>query len=105
MQLPITVLIDRQPPLARLLCRGDIVALKLLADGRLRIERLDGSHAEATIEPETTVYRSLVILRLRTDGRVESLALPRAATGSEGHRSLRVWLRWRGHESDGARAT
>lgn len=81
--------------MARLFCRGDIVALKLLADGKLWIERLDGSHAEATVEPETTVYRSLVILCMRADDRVESLVLPQVATGNEGHRRLRVWLKWR----------
>lgn len=95
MQLPITVMIDRQPSLVRLFCRGDIVALTLCADGRLRIERNDGSQDEAQIEPGTTVYSGLVILRLRVNGQVESMVLPRAATGSDHHRRLRVWLKWR----------
>ena len=95
MQLPITISIDRMPLLARLLCRGDIVALTLLADGRIEAERRDGSLDMAQVEPGTTLFSNLVILRLRVAGRVESLVLPHAATGAAAHRQLRVWLRWR----------
>lgn len=95
MQLPITISIDRRQPLARLLCRGDIAALTLRADGRLEVERMDGSRCQAGIESGTTVYSRLVILRVRIDDHVESLVLPHAAIGSDAHRRLRVWLKWK----------
>lgn len=95
MQLPFTVPIGRQHPLARMLCRGDSIALTLLPDGRLRIRRRDDSQGDAEVESGTTVYPSLAILRLRVNGRAETLVLPRAATGSDAHRRLRVWLKWR----------
>jgi len=94
-QLPITILIDRTRLLAKLLCRGDIVALTLCADGRLRIERNDGSLDEAVVDSGSTVYSDLVILRMRLNGQVESMVLPRAAIGRDRHRQLRVWLKWR----------
>ena len=65
--LPITLLIDRQPLLARLLCRGDIVVLTLHADGSLRVERRDGSLDEAEVGSGTTAYVGLIILRLRAE--------------------------------------
>lgn len=95
MQLPITISIDRTPPLARLLCRGDMVALRLLADGLIEAERRAGTRVMAQVEPGTTIFTKLVILRLRVADRVESLVLSHAATGAEAHRQLRVWLRWR----------
>jgi hypothetical protein len=94
-QLPFTVQIGRQRLLARMLCRGDITALTLLPDGRLRIGRRDDSRDEAAVESGTTVYPGLAILRLCVNDRVETLVLPRAATGSDAHRRLRVWLKWR----------
>jgi hypothetical protein len=94
-QLPITISIGRQQPLARLFCRGDITALTLYADGRLLIERNDGMQLEAVVEPESTQFTCLLILRLRVNDRVESLVLPRAAIGAEAHRRLRVWLKWK----------
>lgn len=98
-QLPFTVLIDRKHPLARVLCRGDILALTLLPDGRLCVGRRDGLQSEAVVERGTTVFPSLVILRLRTDDCIETLVLPTTATGAEAHRRLRVWLKWRASAS------
>lgn len=95
MRLPVTIAVCRDHWLARRLCGGDIVALTLCPDGRLKIERRDGTRDEAEVEPATTVFTRLVILRLRVAGRVESLVLPRTATGAEAHRQLRVWLQWR----------
>ncbi len=95
MPLPIAIPIDRQQPLARLLCRGDMVALRLLADGLIEAERRDGTRVMARVEPGTTLFTKLVILRLRVADRVESLVLSHAAMGAEAHRQLRVWLRWR----------
>ncbi|MEW6514723.1 MAG: hypothetical protein AB1443_12060 [Pseudomonadota bacterium] len=90
--MPITIAIDRRQPLARLLCRGDIVALTLHADGRLEIERR-GAWVKAEIESSTTIYTRLVILRMRINDRIESLVLPRTATGDDALRRLRVWLK------------
>ncbi len=95
MQLPITVLIDRQQPLARLLCRGDIVALLLGTEGRLGIERRDGTRDEAAVDSRTTIFNSLVVLRFRVGDRCESLVLPRSSLDNDAHRQLRVWLKWR----------
>lgn len=95
MRLPIRIPICRDHWLVRLLSRGDIAALTLGADGRLTIERGDGSVGDAALDPETTVFPWLVVLRCRCGGRRESMALPPQATGSEGHRRLRVWLDWR----------
>jgi len=92
MQLPITITIRRTHPLARLLCRGDVGVLVLRADGRLEIERRDGTRVEADVDPETTVFPWLVLLRYRCGGRSAALALPQVATGTEAHRRLRVWL-------------
>jgi hypothetical protein len=94
-QLPITVLINRQQPLARLLCRGDIVALLLGTEGRLGIERRDGTRDEAAIDSRTTIFNSLVVLRFRVGGYNESLVLPRSSLGNDAHRQLCVWLKWR----------
>ncbi|MEW6293929.1 MAG: hypothetical protein AB1544_11565 [Pseudomonadota bacterium] len=95
MPLPITIPINRQQLLVQLLCRGDIDALTLCPDGRMKIHRCDDSRDEAHVEPGTTVFIGLVILRLRIRERIESLVLPQAATGAEAHRRLRVWLKWR----------
>lgn len=99
MQLPLKISIDRKPPLARLLCRGDIVALSLCADGRLAVEHHDGSWAEVGVESGTTIYTRLIILRMRINDHIESLVLPRTATGDDAHRRLRVWLKWKANAS------
>lgn len=95
MQLPVVVDLDRRRRVACLLARRDVSALRLHADGRCEIERIDGRRDEAMIDPVVTaVFSRLVLLHYRVSGRRESLVLPVAATGSEGHRRLRVWLRW-----------
>jgi hypothetical protein len=98
-QLPITISIDRQPPLARLLCRGNIVALTLGSRGRLGIERRDGTRDEVDVDTRSTVFTSLIVLRFRVGNGSESLALPRSSLGNEAHRQLRVWLKWRASAS------
>ncbi|WP_126445505.1 hypothetical protein [Sulfuricystis multivorans] len=95
MRLPLRIEIRRQYWLARLLCRGDIDALLLGADGRLGIERRSGACGEAVLDAATTMFTGLVILRLRQGGRCETLVVPPRATGHDVHRRLRVWLRWR----------
>jgi hypothetical protein len=94
-QLPVTIRIHRSHLLARLLCRGNVVALMLGSDGLLGIERRDGSHDEATVDSRTTIFTALVVLRFRVGSRGESLVLPRSSLGTDVHRQLRVWLRWR----------
>ena len=95
MQLPIRLAVCRRHPLAWLLSRGNVVAVTLLADGHLMVERSDGSSAAAIVHPQTTVFSWLVVLLWRVDNRLESLALPRVAMAAESHRQLRLWLRWR----------
>ncbi len=96
MQLPVAIPIRRSIGLAGLFCRAeDIAALVLGADGRLHVERDDGTREEAHLEADTTVYTGLVILRFRLSGRVRTLVLLRRSIGNEEHRKLRVWLRWR----------
>ena len=75
--------------------RMPILALTLKADGHLEIERRDGGLIEAQIHPGTTVFPWLVVLLLRLEGRVLALTLPPDALEPEGHRQLRLWLRWR----------
>jgi hypothetical protein len=70
-------------------------ALKLLPDGSLDCIGVDGNHANWRIDPTTTALPWLVVLRLRGPTSTRSLVLPRDALGPEGHRQLRVWLRWR----------
>ena len=95
MRLPVTLSIRRTHPLARLLCRGDVVTLTLGADGRLELGRADGSVEAAAVLPQTTVFPWLVVLNCRVGGRAESLAIPRPAMDAEAHRQLRLWLRWK----------
>ncbi|MBI4997794.1 MAG: hypothetical protein HZC22_13060 [Rhodocyclales bacterium] len=84
--------------LARLLRqqrRSRPAALNLLADGGLAMVDLQGGVTECRVQPDTTVMPWLVVLRYRTSGNADSLVLPVDALGSEGHRQLRTWLRWR----------
>ncbi|MFN3884502.1 MAG: hypothetical protein ACK4Q4_07050 [Rhodocyclaceae bacterium] len=95
MQLPLSLRIDHGHWLARLLCRNDIEALNLGADGRLVIVRRSGAREEAEVDGETTVFARFVILRMRLGHRRQTLVLPPSAIGVDAHRRLRVWLRWR----------
>lgn len=94
MQLPLLLALERRSFIVRWLCRGDVIALRLLATGRLELIRAQGEHEEAEVAADSTVFSRLVILRLKTAVGQQSLLLPRAALGEEGHRRLRVWLRW-----------
>jgi hypothetical protein len=49
----------------------------------------------AAVEEQTFVSVPLIVLRYRINNHVKSLALTHAATGAEGLRHFRVWLRWR----------
>ncbi len=94
MHLPVTLAVCRTHPLAWLLCRRDILAVTLQANGELVIEHRDGSSVAAAVHSQTTVFPWMVVLLWRAGGRLESLALPRVAMDAESHRQLRLWLRW-----------
>lgn len=81
--------------LGRSVFHPPILALMLKADGTLDVERRDGSCAAARVNPQTTVFPWLVALLLRAEGRNMGVALLPDALGREGHRQLRLWLRWR----------
>jgi len=81
--------------LRRSVFRSPVRALILKADGTLDVECRDGSCSTAQINPQTTVFPWLVALLLRAEGRNMALALLPDALGREGHRQLRLWLRWR----------
>lgn len=95
MRLPVEVALDRRQPMARLLCRKDVEALTLDANGRCEIHRPNGQCDDATIDPVlTAVFPWLIVLHYRVGGHRESLVLPVSAIGAEEHRRLRVCLRW-----------
>jgi hypothetical protein len=94
-KLAIWVVLSLSLSRAILLQRRRPVALKLQADGQMRMIDADGDEHECRIQADTTVMPWLVVLRYRTRGEVASLTLPVDALGSEGHRQLRSWLRWR----------
>jgi hypothetical protein len=70
-------------------------ALKLHADGMLTLIDGQGGTTECRVRPDTTVMPWLIVLRYKAAGTIDSLVLPLDAVGAEGHRQLRVWLRWR----------
>lgn len=92
--LPLRIGIQREHWLARLCCPSDLTALILGADGRLGVER-QGKREEVVLSYATTVFAALVILHLRSGKRREAFAIPTVAVGTEAHRRLRIWLRWR----------
>jgi hypothetical protein len=70
--------------------------MTLGADGRLPLLRADGSSSACRVDGRaTTVFAWLVILTARHGGQTVALVLPVDALGAEGHRQLRVWLKWR----------
>jgi hypothetical protein len=78
----------------RRVLRPPLVALTLKVDGTMEIHSRDGSVAAARISPQTTVFPWLVVLPLRIDSAAIALALPSDALPGDGHRQLRLWLRW-----------
>jgi hypothetical protein len=81
--------------LLRRIRQGTPAGLQLQENGYLSVLAADGALAECRVDPATTVLPWLIVLRLATGGTVRSLVIPRDALGSEGHRTLRTWLRWR----------
>jgi hypothetical protein len=79
----------------RHLGRPPVAAMILKSDGRMELERRDGARIEAAVHPQTTVFAWLVVLLLRTETGTLALTLPLDALGVDGHRKLRLWLRWK----------
>lgn len=79
--------------------QSPVAALHLGVGGELEVEMKVGAGdtpiGAATILPQSTVMPDLVVLLLRVGGRRVCLVLPPDATGTEAHRLLRLWLRWR----------
>jgi hypothetical protein len=81
--------------LMRTLRRGNVSALTLGADGHLTLVGPDGSATACEVDRATTVFRWLIVLQATTHEGPESLTLPVDALGVEGHRQLRLWLKWK----------
>jgi hypothetical protein len=82
--------------LARILSlRRKLVGLKLKANGKLDVIREDDQLIDCGVSPETSVFPWLVVLRLKAGNTTETLVMPQDSLGTEGHRQLRTWLRWR----------
>jgi hypothetical protein len=82
--------------LARILALRRIpISLTLKANGKLDVTRGDNQLIDCGVVPETSVFPWLVVLRLVCGGTTETLVMPQDALGTEGHRQLRTWLRWR----------
>lgn len=84
-----------------LLQRRMPVAIKLGAEGQMRLIDADGIEREYQIQSDSTVLPWLVVLRYKTEGSCDSLVLPVDAIGTDGHRQLRTWLRWRASVDQG----
>lgn len=90
----ILVLLSLVLSLRRHAYRLPVSALTLKADGTLEVEGR-ASRGIVEVDRRTTVHSWLVILLLRSGNRGVSLVLPPDALGSEAHRQLRLWLRWK----------
>jgi len=71
------------------------VGLVLRSDGQLILRLADGSESLASVHPATTVFAGVVVLLARSADRRWALTLPVDTLGADGHRQLRLWLRWR----------
>ncbi|EXI68609.1 MAG: hypothetical protein AW08_00921 [Candidatus Accumulibacter adjunctus] len=73
-----------------------INGIRLGADGDLALRDVSGTTVACQVQPETTVFGRLVVLRVRDDqARRRSLTLLPDSLSSEQFRLLRLWLRWR----------
>lgn len=71
------------------------VGLVLRSDGQLILRLADGSELLASVHPATTVFAGVVVLVVRSADRRWALTMPVDTLGADGHRQLRLWLRWR----------
>ena len=92
--------------LYRSLRRPAITGLRLGADGNLECLVADGAGVAAEVLPDTTVFRSLVVLRLRLaeTRRTHHVVVLGDSIGVEQLRVLRLWLRWKAKVSGAAPA-
>ncbi len=74
--------------------------LTLKADGTLEVLGRDGVRQTASVDPGTTVFPWLVALLLKTGDAATALALPPDALNGDGHRQLRLWLRWKANAAE-----
>lgn len=67
----------------------------------------DGSRAALEVQADSTVFRLLIVLRLRIgdEKRISSLTLLPDQMSSEQFRALRLWLRWHAEAKKGAGTT
>lgn len=81
----------------RSLRRPAIAGLRLGADGQLECLLADGAGLAADVLPDTTVFRSLVVMRLRVaeTRRIQCLVVLADSVGAGQFRVLRLWLRWK----------
>jgi hypothetical protein len=72
------------------------VGIRLGAHGDFALRHVSGAIVACQVQPETTVFARLVVLRVRDDrARRRSLTLLPDSLSSEQFRLLRLWLRWR----------
>lgn len=77
-------------------CRSEVVALRLLADGRLEYRRQgEKTFALAELQPTATVHPLLTVLRLKVANATLSVVVAPDSGRIEELRQLRIWLRWR----------
>jgi hypothetical protein len=81
--------------LRRSVLRLPFVALTLRTDGLLEVRNREGNLGIAEVLPQTTVFPWLVVMLLRVEDREIALTLPPDSLEGEGHRLLRLWLRWK----------
>lgn len=74
--------------------RADPKALTLKADGELELHFANRADAIGRIQSATTVLPWLIVLLVKTGGHTRAVTLPRDAMGKDGHRRLRLWLKW-----------
>jgi hypothetical protein len=83
--------------LACALRRSPILGLRLCAPDRLDCLLADGNRLALEVQPDSTVFSRLIVLRLRLGEakRVSSLVLLPDQMSAEQFRLLRLWPRWR----------
>jgi len=76
--------------------QSPFVGIRLGAGGELSLRQVSGEIVACQVQPETTVFGHLVVLRVRDhQARRRSLTLLPDSLSTEQFRLLRLWLRWR----------
>ena len=79
----------------RLAGRRRVCRMTPRADGKLELQRADGSGGTASVLAGSTLLPWLVVLLTRCEDRRQALILLADALAAEDFRVLRLWLRWR----------